>query len=65
MVMIFVGNALKKILTHPPTLMLQGLSNNMIARAEEHYTRCSPSDINKEEKILKYAQHYNLNLYSK
>jgi len=54
--MIFVGNALKEILNCPPTLMPQSPLNNMIARAEEQYTRCSPSEINKEKNILKYAQ---------
>lgn len=65
MVMIFVENALKEILNCPPTLMPQSPLNNMIAGAEEQYTRCSPSEMNKEKKILKYAQQYNLHLCSK
>lgn len=36
---IFVGNALKEILTRPPTRMLQSPSQNMLASAEEQHAR--------------------------
>lgn len=62
MVMIFVGNALKEILNCPPTLMPQSPLNNMIARAKEQYTRCSPSEINKE-KIFKNMLSNKISIY--